>query len=116
MQDNEETVSPADKNEIFETDSDNYIVRTQFILKDNSVYYGFCSPQDTSGLDYIQPTIVTTKGHLPFYFETNVDVSSLLNHILEKTVDQIFPVQLHTEIKCNGDFFNKEIENFSYAF
>ena len=114
--DNEEVITPEDKKEISETDPDNYIVRTQFTLKDNSILTGFCSPQDTSGLDYIQPTIVTLQGHLPFYFENNVDTLGLLNQLLGKDISQIFPAKYRTEIKCDGNFFEGEIDNFNYSF
>ena len=76
-----EFVSPADKEEVSENDIDGYIVLTQFILQDKTEHLGFCSPQDTSGLDYIQPVIITKNGHLPFYLNSleNGKLADLMN-------------------------------------
>ena len=62
-----EYVRPSDKNQIIETDNVGHIVLTDFTLSNGIKMIGFCSPQDTSGLDYIQPTILTEKGQFKIF-------------------------------------------------
>ena len=115
MLDNIEFVLPVEKEEISETDSDNYVVLTEFLLHDKTKYFGFSSPQDTSGLDYIQPVIVTSNGHLPLYFDTleNINLPDLANKIINKSIDKIFPLTFVTRIKCDKKYYEAKVDNFN---
>ena len=112
---NIEFALPVDKEEISETESDNYIVLTEFILHDKTKYFGFSSPQDTSGLDYIQPVIITSSGHLPLYFDIleNINLSDLTGKIINKSIDKIFPLSFITRIKCDKKYYEGRVENFN---
>ena len=50
-------------------DREAYIARTRFVLADGSEWWGYCSPTDDSGLDYIQPVILTPGGPVRFWYE-----------------------------------------------
>jgi hypothetical protein len=115
MLDNIEFVLPVEKEGISETDSDNYIVLTEFFLNDKTKHFGFCSPQDTSGLDYIQPVIITSNGHLPLYFDTikNLDLPELTNKIINKEIDKVFPLTFITRIKCDKEYYEGKLDNFN---
>ena len=110
-----EFVSPSDQEEISENDIDNYIVLTQFVLQDKTEFIGFCSPQETSGLDYIQPVIITKNGHLPLYVDSleNKKLADLTMKIMNKHFNEIFPVRFITNVKCDGQFFHGQINNFN---
>jgi hypothetical protein len=114
IEDEVEFVSPVDKNEIFEMEQEGYIVRTQFRLADNSTYIGFCSPQDTSGIDYIQPVIVTGNGHLPFFLtkKESAIIEEKVKSVLNKSTANIFPITYVAEVKCDGEFYKGLIESF----
>ena len=65
---------------------------------------GFCSPTDDSGLGYVQPVIVTARGHISLWFDepppraTIADQWSRLGVI---EVD-IFPVKYECLIPVDG--------------
>ncbi len=111
-----EYATPVDKPEISGKDNDHYIVRTEFILKDHSSFLGFCFPQDHSGIDYIQPTIVTEQGHLPFYYESlvNTHLAQTTRTVTGKNTDELFPVKFMTHIKCDGSYYEGVIRSFVY--
>jgi hypothetical protein len=112
---NIEYVFPARKKEISEADSNNYVVLTEFILNDKTKHLGFCSPQDTSGLDYIQPVIITSRGHLPLYFDTleTIDLSGLTSKILSKKIHEVFPLTYVAKIKCDKKYHKGLVDGFN---
>jgi hypothetical protein len=64
------TIEPADGVTLREYDDEVYIAATRFVLGDGTECFGYCSPQDASGLDYVQPVILTEQGPNPLWFET----------------------------------------------
>lgn len=63
------TVEPVDGVSLREDDAEVYIAATRFVLGDGSEHVGYCSPQDASGLDYVQPVVLTERGPNPLWFE-----------------------------------------------
>ena len=61
IEENIEYAQPSDKTEINDDSEICYIVLTEFILNNKKKYLGFCSPQDTSGIDYVQPVIFADR-------------------------------------------------------
>lgn len=110
-----EFVSPTDKNEIMENADTGYIVLTDFTLCNGSRFSGFCSSQDPSGLDYLQPTMFTDKGHLSFWRVggwTKKDKNKEMQKLGFDPRD-VFPIEFKTLIKCDGVFYSGTLEDFN---
>ena len=101
IQDDIEYAKPSDKTEISETDEVGFIVLTEFEFSNGDVYHGFCSPKDTSGLDYIQPVVLIDDLHLEFWSEinlTSIQKTAMLKK-LRLNFEEIFPVTFTSKIK-----------------
>ena len=61
-------VEPSVVETLSEDDERVFLVATRFRFSDGSEQLGFCSPQDDSGLGYLQPVIVADDGHVPLWF------------------------------------------------
>ena len=88
---------------------------TDFTLSNKTKYLGFCSPQDPSGLDYIQPVMFTNMGQVKIYKDiswTNHEKNEALKMIGFNSSD-IFPITYKTRIKSDGQFFQGTILNFN---
>ena len=110
-----EFVRPTHKTEISEGSDIGHIVLTEFFLNNLSKYWGFCSPQDPSGLDYIQPVMFTDNGQVQFYKEsdwTNEEIQIEMRKIGYDEND-ILPLMLRTLVKCDGSFFTMILDNFN---
>lgn len=81
-----------------------YIVRTKFAFRDGSVHWGFCSPTDDSGLDYIQPVIVTSHGHVPIWSDIPVSQVDQVSRAaaLERLPEDVFPLRYECSVPCGG--------------
>jgi hypothetical protein len=114
MVENIEYIQKTNRTEIFENSEDSYIVLTEFHFKNGKKYNGYCSPQDTSGIDYIQPVVFTEKGQFTFYKEdwSEKEKTEALS-FLELNFTEIFPVQYETKIMCDGKFYNGDITDFN---
>lgn len=114
-EDNIEFVTTTDKIEIFKDTNIGYIVLTEFILKNGKKYLGFCSPQDPSGLDYIQPVIFTDVGQVEFWRDNNFteeDKEKALEMIGLNSAD-VFPIVFKTRIKCDKEYYTGTIIDFN---
>ncbi|NEQ44650.1 MAG: hypothetical protein F6K00_14230 [Leptolyngbya sp. SIOISBB] len=88
-----------------------YIARTKFILNDGSVHFGYCSPSDDSGLDYIQPVIIASGGHVPFWHDTqpsHPEPDTMLRLLGKKAAD-VFPVQFSCLASFDGTMLSGTI-------
>jgi hypothetical protein len=67
--DRDARVSPAPNVELTEYDIGGpvYIALTEFCLSNGSRYLGYSSPSDPSGLDYLQPVIISGRAHVRFW-------------------------------------------------
>ncbi len=110
-----EFIKPSDKKEVFDGLPESHIVLTYFKLKNKTKFTGFCSPQDPSGMDYIQPTIITKEGQINFFQKNEFSLyekSSLLKKLQFK-VEEVFPIEYTTQIKSNGSFHKAMIFDFN---
>ena len=95
-------VQPVDS--LAEPDRRSYIARTRFTLDDGTVLFGYCSPTDDSGLDYIQPVVIAPSGHISFWRDppdtapTDDEVAALLG----KPVEHVFPCTFEALVPFEG--------------
>ena len=85
-------------------DDEIFLAATEFFLPDASEHLGFCFPVDNVGLDYLQPAIVTRKGHVQFWFDGGVSpqVLSAQWAALGKRPEEVFPVRLRCRVPVDG--------------
>ncbi len=90
----EEQVRATTLDSIPETDGNTvHIALTQFTLTDGTTMFGFCSPGDDSGLDYIQPVIMSEYGHWNLW-EGKKNIP--------KSDETIFPLVYECLVECEG--------------
>lgn len=112
---NIEFVKPSDQTEIYEKSNIGHIVLTDFVLNNNTNLLGFCSPQDTSGLEYIQPVIITDKGQIELWRDKEWSENEK-KELLEKlglTSKEVFPIVYKTRVKCDTKFYSGTIFDFN---
>jgi hypothetical protein len=99
-------------NAIAEANPDVFLVATRFWLRDGSEWLGFCSPQDSSGLDYVQPVIVTSDGHVQLWFEQmpSLDKLEAWWRRLNKPKGTVFPIQFECLVPVDGKVIRGEIK------
>ena len=115
LADNIEYVSASDKTELIEGSNITYIVATDFIFNNRSKHLGFCSPQDSGGLDAIQPVVFSKKGQVEFYRENDwtEDEKKKALSKLNLVWDVIFPVTYAARIKFGREFINGTLLDFN---
>ena len=115
MEEEIEYVRPTEKKEINEISNHDYLVSTDFVLDNGTKLTGFCTPQDRSGLDYIQPVIITDSNQVIFWKDegwTNKEKNIELDK-LGLNWDEVFPIEYKTLIKCDNNYINGKIEDFN---
>ncbi|MBI5914767.1 MAG: hypothetical protein HY842_05275 [Bacteroidetes bacterium] len=114
-EDNTEYVKQSDKEEIFEDSDIGHIVLTDFMLNNQTKHLGYCSPQDPSGIDYIQPTIFTDNGQVEFYNDIGWTSDNKRKALEKLRLDwqDVFPIVYKTRIKCDGEFYSGIIVDFN---
>ena len=98
--------------QLSESDHELFIARTQFALANGAQHTGFCSPTDDSGLDYLQPVIVTESGPVYFWFDEPPTAESLRAqwHRLGVATESIFPVHFRCTVPVDGRYVTGIIE------
>ena len=99
-------VKATDLNELHAAESSTFIARTQFALATGAQFIGFCSPTEDSGLDYLQPVILTPDGPVYFWFEEPPSHEFLARQAARLGVmpAEIFPVQFRCTVPVDGRF------------
>jgi hypothetical protein len=87
-------VEETELTRISEEDSRTYLAATEFILADGTKHYGYCSPADWSGLDYVQPVLLTPSGGVRLWLDPLSDPRLYEDEfaLLEKPLSSIFPL------------------------
>lgn len=89
-----------------------FIAHTQFVLADGTQHVGFCSPCDDSGLDYLQPVIVTPDGQVYFWFDEPPSSDSLQRQWRRLGArSEIFPIHFRCTVPVDGRFVTGIIES-----
>jgi hypothetical protein len=85
-------------------DDEIFLAATDFVLPDASRHLGFCFPVDDAGLDYLQPAIVTPRGHVQFWFDgaATAEVLSAQWAALGKRAEEVFPVRFRCRVPVDG--------------
>lgn len=110
-----EYVEPSEAIEVYENSNEVFIVLTEFTLNNKVKYLGFRSPQDGSGLDYIQPVMFTNMGQVELWKDISWTVREK-DEALRKigyNVKDVFPINYKTMIKSDGKFLQGSIVNFN---
>ncbi len=81
-----------------------HIARTRFVLADGSEWWGYCSPTDDSGLDYVQPVLIAPRGHHRFWCEGLLPGPEQACSLLGKRPEQVFPVRFECIVPFEGRF------------
>jgi hypothetical protein len=113
----EALVEPTDLCSLSEDADGVYLVRTVFTLSDGTVAVGYCTPTDDSGLDYVQPVLLTGTGHVPLFREvpaSSGEPESTCRR-LAKPFDRIFPIRYRAEIPVDGHFVHGEVRTVLVA-
>lgn len=100
----EALVAPAERDSLSQSDDEIFLAATDFELSDSSRHLGFCFPADDSGIDYLQPVIVSGSPHVSFWFEGSVSPAALTRQwsALGKQAGDIFPVTFQCRVPVDG--------------
>ena len=100
----EALVEPVKRDSLSRWDDEIFLAATAFELFDAGRHEGFCFPADDSGLEYLQPAIVTASGHVAFWFEEGREPGAIERQwkALGKGPEQIFPVTFRCLVSVDG--------------
>jgi hypothetical protein len=100
----EAVVVPTGRTSLSAADDEVFLAATEFTLPDSSQHLGFCFPVDDSGIDYLQPVIVTRGSHISFWFDGPIaqEVLSSQWNALGKRVEDVFPVHFRCLVPVGG--------------
>lgn len=108
----QEWAMPAPGHSNLEDDGTAYLVRSRFQLADGSVHFGFCSPCDDSGLDYVQPVLICPEGHIRFWhdFFPGPSEPEETCRKLRRPLSDILPTLCEALIPCEGRRYSETIQ------
>lgn len=104
--------APAKRGSLSQTDDEIFLASTEFELFDSTRHSGFCFPADGTGIDYLQPVIVTRSGHVAFWFDEppSPEVLAKQWRALGKDPGAIFPVALRCLVPVDGHTLRGRID------
>jgi hypothetical protein len=97
-------IVPSRLTELSQSDDEVFLAATEFELFDGSRHPGFCFPADDSGIDYLQPAIISPSGHVNFWTDGPVSPEELASRwrTLGKEPGQIFPAGFRCLVPVDG--------------
>jgi PilZ domain-containing protein len=106
------TVSSTNRKSLSQSDDEIFLAATAFELFDSTRHFGFCFPADDSGIDYLQPVIVSSSGHVNFWFDGPAAPEALTHQwrALGKEPKEIFPVGYRCLVPVDGRTVSGRIE------
>ncbi len=85
-----------------------HIALTQFVLGNGALHYGYCSPADSSGLDYTQPVIITPSGQIQLW-NTSKSNTQLLARWLHVEESSLLPITIECLVPVDGAFYTEVV-------
>lgn len=92
-------VDPSDLTELTEDSEETFIALTHFTLSDGTRFFGYCSPVDPSGLDYIQPVLIAGSEHIRLWEGFPAESIAAL---LQRSIEQVFPISFECRVPVDG--------------
>jgi hypothetical protein len=88
-----------------------YIAKTQFILASGQTMFGYCSPAETSSIDYVRPVIIHRTRHIPFWRDgVGLIPSQQIADELGLPLHAVFPVIYRSLVATEEGFWQDSIE------
>lgn len=86
-----------------------YIAKTRFTTASGVDFFGYCSPTDPSGLDYIQPVIIHGSRHINLWDDTANSATSqaVIANALGLECTDVFPLHYYC---CEASLENEHWE------
>jgi len=109
----EAVVEASPRQSLSREDDEIFLAATAFELADGSRHFGFCFPAEDSGLDYLQPVILTAAGPVSFWFDEPAPPEMLVDQwaALGKTPSEIFPATLRCLVPVDGRAVESRIDS-----
>ena len=111
------SASPSDRRQLSQMDDEVFLAATEYELFDASKHLGFCFPADGSGVDYLQPVILSRSGPVSFWFETAPAPEQLVAQwkALGKEPGDIFPIGYRVLVPVDGQTLSGHIDGIASA-
>ena len=91
--------------------TNSFIAATSFVLADGTKLEGYCSPDDDSGMDYIQPVLFASGRQVALFPNGDVDSSVIIElaELLAKPERHIFPIRWECLVRVDRRLVGGEI-------
>jgi hypothetical protein len=109
--------APTTRTALSINDDEIFLAATDFELFDSTRHVGFCFPADDSGIDYLQPVIVSGSRPVAFWFERAIAPEALEEQwrALGKSEKEIFPVGFRCQIPVDGRTVTGQIPGVEFS-
>jgi hypothetical protein len=107
-----ELVRPTDLRELHEYGGGPvHIALTTFTLGNGQLRQGYCSPADSSGIDYTQPVIITPSGRVLLWQNASGSQASFERFALWLEVDtsEMLPIKVESRVSVDGSFYRSVV-------
>lgn len=81
-----------------------HIAATRYVAASGDTYFGFCSPAEPSGMDYIQPVVLTPRGPFRLWQPEGLgkEYIGALASALSTRPERLFPMQIECLVPVDG--------------
>lgn len=114
----EATVKPRpDLDAGVDPDEGLFVVRAEFTAADGSIFDGFVTPDLNGDLGGIQPSVVTSEGHVSFWFgmvEPELQAIERSYSMLGVERSELFPMTFRTAVPVSGAPMEGKVPGFLY--
>jgi hypothetical protein len=113
----EALASPAKRDALSRNDDEIFLASTEFELFDSTPHSGYCFPADGTGIDYLQPVILTPSGPVAFWFEAPPSPATLSEQwqALGKESGGVFPVTFRCLVPVDGQAVSGRIDGIAFS-
>ena len=109
--------APTRRHSLSQSDDEIFLAATDFELFDSTKHFGFCFPADDSGIDYLQPVILSGSRPVSFWFEKPAAPQTLEEQwkALGKNENEIFPVGFQCLVPVDGRTIRGRISGVEFS-